>query len=698
MTKKILHSNLGYLIKNQFLNSTCESLPGNFVKNSIFFLWLFLLIGLNACIPYQEEEFSDIKIDLSDEEFQEIFNLQDRQLTDSLIAFFQHKNPNYRYSAALAMGSIQDTLALDALSFLLEDEIDEVRAAAAFSIGQIGHPKGASLLMQNFNNNDTLGQFGKANRAILEAIGKCGDLSTLKLLSTIKTYQIQDTALLQGQCWGIYRYALRDMVAPEGTRRMVDIATQDAYPNSVRFIAASYLANAPEISLDSFASPISRSFFREEDPRIRMSLAIAMGKTASPTALNVLLNQLKLAQDYRVKTNILRALGNFDYKACREAVVEALEDPQLQVSQRAAQYFIDFGGGRDATFYWRLAKDTLPWQTQLMLYQATQKHLPPFYSNYRASINNELNQRFRKSQNPYEKAEVLRALGEFGWNYRSIYDQYKNSDNQIIKTASLEALQKISDREDFRSFFGLGTRRVERELTVYFTEAIRTGDPGLMTPAIIALRNPAHTYINHLDSLQFLDTALINLDLPKHYETYNELKSTIAFLKGEPEYKVSPPPFNHPINWDLVSNLTIEPQVLIRTTKGVIKLRLLPDIAPGSVANFIEQAQKGYYNGKNFHRVVPNFVIQSGCDRGDGYGVPDHTIRSELTPLHYDQEGLVGMASAGRHTESSQFFITHSPTPTLDGRYTIFARVIDGMPIVHNIEVGDRIEELRIVQ
>ncbi len=666
--------------------------------NRLLLFFGILLIGLSGCIPYQEEEFSEIKIDLADPDFQQIFNFQERGQTDSLIGYFRHKNPHYRYSAALAMGSIQDTAAIDALSFLLQDNIDEVRAAAAFSIGQIGHSKGAPLLIQNFSQEDTLGQFKKSNRAILEAIGKCGDQNTLRFLSTITTYQPQDTALLQGQCWGIYRYAQRNLVIPEGTQRMVDIATNDAYPENVRFIAASYLSNAAGVQLDSFASPISRAFFKEEDYRLRMALAIAMGKTASPTALNVLTNQLKLAQDYRVKANILRALGNFEYQDCRDAVVEALKDAQLPVSQRAAQFFVDFGSSRDATYYWRLAKDTLPWQTQLILYQATQRHLPGLYAQYRGSINSELIRRFRKTTNAYEKAKILDVLAEHGWNYRTIYNEGHASTDPIVRTATMDALQKISELQDFRNFFGLGTRRVERELCSQFQEAIRSGDPGLMTPAAIALRDPTHSYINYLDSLNFLDTALLKLQLPAHIETYNELQLTKAALSGNSSYEAQTPSFNHPINWEVLSNLTIEPQVLIRTTKGVIKLRLLPTIAPGSVANFIELAQDGFYNGINFHRVVPNFVIQSGCSRGDGYGSADHTIRSELTPLHYDQAGLVGMASAGRHTESSQFFITHSPTPTLDGRYTIFARVIDGMPVVHQIEVGDRIEELRIVQ
>ncbi|RMF25715.1 MAG: peptidylprolyl isomerase [Bacteroidetes bacterium] len=137
-------------------------------------------------------------------------------------------------------------------------------------------------------------------------------------------------------------------------------------------------------------------------------------------------------------------------------------------------------------------------------------------------------------------------------------------------------------------------------------------------------------------------------------------------------------------------------RAIIKTPKGNIMLRLLPLEAPGTVANFIDLVRQGFYDGKNFHRVVPNFVIQGGCPRGDGYGSLDYTIRSELPYLHYDDEGYVGMASAGNHTECTQFFITHSPTPHLDGNYTLFARVVSGMDVVHKIEIGDEISEIII--
>jgi cyclophilin family peptidyl-prolyl cis-trans isomerase len=119
-------------------------------------------------------------------------------------------------------------------------------------------------------------------------------------------------------------------------------------------------------------------------------------------------------------------------------------------------------------------------------------------------------------------------------------------------------------------------------------------------------------------------------------------------------------------------------------------------MAPASVLNFINLAKEGFFDNKTFHRVVPNFVVQDGCPRGDGYGAKDYTIRTEIGPLWYEDEGMVGMASAGFDTESTQWFITHSPTPHLDGRYTLFGRVTKAMNVVHQLQVGDRIAKVTI--
>ena len=117
--------------------------------------------------------------------------------------------------------------------------------------------------------------------------------------------------------------------------------------------------------------------------------------------------------------------------------------------------------------------------------------------------------------------------------------------------------------------------------------------------------------------------------------------------------------------------------------------------APQTARNFMALATKGFFNGLQIHRVVPNFVVQDGDPRGDGEGGPGYTIRDELNERPY-LRGTVGMALDWRDTGGSQFFITHSPQPHLDGRYTVFGHVVNGMDVVDRIQQGDVIERVRV--
>ncbi len=668
-------------------------------RNILFSLLLAgLILQQWACVAPSDEILSEISIDYTDPLFREIHDYQDRQLKDSLYLFFRHEDPTYRYLAAMAFGSIKDSTANDSLALLLNDPIDEVRAAAAYAIGQAGAVSGETLLLEAFSREDTAGQYWKANRAILEAIGKCGTEENLRALSTISTYQPTDTLLLEGQAWGIYRYALRRIVLPEGTARALALVADQQYPQRVRFIASHYLARAEHIKVDSLAGQsLIQTMDNEQDPRIRMNLAIALGKVKTATARQALLKEFEREPDYRVQANMLRALSNYDYALVQETARQALKSGNIHLAQRAAQYYIENGNSKDATFYWQAAKDTLPWQVQLDMYQAANRYLPAYYVEYRDAINEELRRRFLSANSPYEKAAVLDALAEFGWNYRFIYQEGFKSEVPAIRTATMEALAKVSDMPRFRAFFGAGYRQVRRELQAYFMEAMQSGDPGMIAVAAQALRNESLGYQNYITQTEILDSALARLELPKEIETYNELRHTIAFLKGEPKPPVRKPEYNHPIEWSMLNKLRQdgEKRALIKTQRGNIVIEFMADHAPGTVANFISLMGQGFYANRVFHRVAPNFVIQDGCPRGDGYGSLDYTIRSELPHLHYDQEGYVGMASAGNHTECTQFFITHSPTPHLDGNYTIFARVPEeSMDIVHQIQIGDQISDI----
>mgnify|MGYP001579829480 CR=1 FL=1 len=140
---------------------------------------------------------------------------------------------------------------------------------------------------------------------------------------------------------------------------------------------------------------------------------------------------------------------------------------------------------------------------------------------------------------------------------------------------------------------------------------------------------------------------------------------------------------------------SMRPKATIETTKGTIVIELWPDVAPTTVARFVELADAGTFDGLTFHRVVPGFVAQGGDPRGDGYGGPGWSQRCEDSRATYER-GTVGMALAGRDTGGSQFFVAITPQPHLDARYTAFGRVSEGMEVVDRLARGDVIRTVRV--
>jgi len=138
---------------------------------------------------------------------------------------------------------------------------------------------------------------------------------------------------------------------------------------------------------------------------------------------------------------------------------------------------------------------------------------------------------------------------------------------------------------------------------------------------------------------------------------------------------------------------------LMQTSKGTIRLRLFAGKAPVTVANFVNLAKRGFYDGLNFHRVIDDFMIQGGCPQGTGTGGPGYRFEDECSPaLRHDKPGMLSMANAGPDTNGSQFFITHVPTAWLDGRHTVFGEVVgdEDQQIVNAIRQGDKIVSVTI--
>lgn len=657
--------------------------------------WSFIL-GIFACQQGKEEqELEKIETDFSDAVIKQIYDLQNSRKTDRILPFLTIDNPNHRYQAALSLASVQDTSAINDLFNVLNDDYEEIRSIAAFALGQTKNFKAAGVLASSFRKDSSR----MVQAAILEAIGRCGTEEQLKYLCTTSPYPIKDSVLLEGQALGLYRFALRGMVHPEGTMKVMnDFVANSLMPPKPRFVAANYLARAKDIDLVGYENVLINNVQEEKDPNTLMFLLTGLAKVKTNKALKVLNNTYKNHKDYRVRCNIIRSLKHFDYDSAKTVAFTALKDTNLHVKITAAEYFYYNGKDIDAFNYTNIAKATPHWQVRTMLYAAALKNLIYYKTQSKNFISQTLIKHYRETTNLYEKAALLRALGNFGWNYKFLSKALTPATDSseipfIIKSSAAEALVILRNNPNLSKEFGLSTQRVLTELNAIFRRCIESNDPAVVAIVADLFASKSADFKKAFPDYSFLKTAQQKLKLPKDIETYIYLQKAIDVFEGKTTK------INHnnrdyftDIEWSLIKALGETAKVSLQTNKGKIVLQLLTKDAPATVTQFVNLVKAGYYKDKTFHRVVPNFVVQTGCARGDGWGGFDVSVASEFSKVRYTTEGMVGMASAGKDTESTQFFITHCPTIHLDGNYTIFAKVVQGMDIVHKLQVGDKIE------
>jgi cyclophilin family peptidyl-prolyl cis-trans isomerase len=485
------------------------------------------------------------------------------------------------------------------------------------------------------------------------------------------------------------------MIREEGTELMVDYVASAQLPLAIRVIAANYLFRARGIEVDDHLSTLIPVFNQDSDARIRMCLATAIAKSGDRDALRTLRNRLAAEQDYRVKCNILRSLAYFPYTEVKEIAFGHIYDKNIHVAKTAATYLAEHGEPRDAKRYRSVSRGKLPWEVKTTLYLTAERYMSRAYRITKGNMKNELVDWFNRSNNPYERAAILTALAGDATNLSAITELGFDQDHPAIRTAAVSAVGDIALGDDLAAAYPGQLSTIRRQIASILADAIESGDVAMIAVAagILGDESMHEAALRHLDLMK---RSLESIELPSGIETYNALDQAIAAIEGS-DFTPRQVEYNHPVDWPAVAALGDSVYANIVTDEGTIEVELFTDKTPGTVMNFVELSRSAFYDGKNFHRVVPNFVIQDGCPRGDGYGSLDYTIRSELVPVYYDKGGYLGMASAGNHTESMQWFITHSPTPHLDGNYTLFGRVVSGMDVVHGVQVGDEIRGVEVV-
>jgi len=632
----------------------------------VFLLICVALITLSCSTP-EPNKFSDsILIQIAD--------LQDRRSTDSLLQFLYSENTLYRKEAAFAFASVQDSLASNVLgTLLLEDEDPEVRKAAAFALGQTGGYVAVNALIPSLQDKDkyVLGE-------VLEALGKSVKKSDV---SALTNYFSTDSLTEEGLSWGFYRIGVRGYADSIVVKKMATFL-ESGHSFQTRLGAAHFFLRA-KVDVKKFEDEIIRSAKEDKSAEVRMASTNALRKMAEQKVIPVLEEILKNESDYRVRVNAVRACSLFPLN---EIVFAALKDASLSVKIAASEVILN---GIAKTPFKRLDEE-IPAAENIRvkanLYGALLRSIP--YD----SAASEIIKLYTKGDN-YSRAHLINALGYAkGKNAEEaisfLAEELADSQEFVIKSSAAQSLVSINKT--------LGMDKENRFVEIY-KSAILDGDAAVIGIVASALSDEALGYKERIRDFSFLTIAKGKLSLPKDYESLQPLDEAIAYFEGREKPVPSKNKFNHPINWQLGKTIKKDQKVLIKTNKGDILLRLLVEETPGSVVNFVDLVQRKYFDGRFFHRVVPNFVIQTGCNRGDGFGSENYSIRSEFGARRY-RTGSVGMASAGKDTEGTQWFITHSPTPHLDGGYTLFAETISGMDVVDSIEVGDHIISASLVE
>ncbi|AYB30684.1 peptidylprolyl isomerase [Chryseolinea soli] len=609
----------------------------------------------------------------ADTVFIQIAQFQDQRLSDSLYPFLDHENPNYRRDAALAFASIQDSLAVERLSkLLLNDGEKDVRRAAAFAIGQTACAQSARILAQAFDREKD----PKVLSTILEGYGKTTKHWNLANIPT-------DATLSEGLGWSFYRAGVNGAADSAVNQKAIHLLNP-VFPDSTRLAAAHFFGRAAK-QFDPLSDSIFAATQHDALVNVRMATTLALRRISKDSARIIAQHILQTDEDYRVRANATRALQAKPFETAKSALIDALHDKNAQVCIAASEAIKGWISEAPWKEIAAEARSSTNWRVQANLYETALGA-----SRGDAGLAREIEKAYTSATNVYQKSALLGSLQHAPASRDFIAEKISLKNPPVIRSAAATALVAMNFQKRYDPTVA------EAFASIYAT-GIRTGDPAVIGIFSQALADTLLGFKHAIRDLTFLYEAKKKLSLPKDYENLQPLEAAIAYFEGRPNAAPAKNPFNHPIDWALVKGIPRDQKAVIKTTRGDITIRFFVEEAPGSVSNFISLAQQKYFDHKFFHRVVPNFVAQAGCPRGDGYGGEDYSIRSEFSERRYTT-GSVGMASAGKDTEGVQWFITHSPTPHLDGKYSVFAEVVSGMDVVHRMEVGDEILSVELIR
>ncbi len=533
----------------------------------------------------------------------------------------------------------------EVLCALLKDTSAVVRAASALAFASVQDTAGVPCLWAALSDGDAT---VRANAVF--ALGLVADSAMVYRMGQEAQYGT-DTAVGH-----VYRSAL--LLARQRAGLLKDarvvLASIAQHTGHDRARAADALRKLPRSTLADVRNALDSLIARPDT--LRAAFLMAWAKSADADAVSQLDALLFRSPSASDRMGALQALTILDAAGASDRLVRACSDPHPIVKALAREKLLASMSTPSPLVMKVLLQDT--------------------------------------AQGPYAEAERIRvrARQDHHLDQAALEEQLFGDHHPAVRQAAFAVL---ADR-NLRALLmprAITPDMQRRQAAPFWYRVFASGDAGLISAAAEQLANTDKEQLQVLFPASVQVQAAASLVPIRDLEAQLLLDQLAAKRDGLPPPPAAHPPFNHPIDPAKLRALPQGQRYRITTTKGAIIIATDVDECPGSSLAFDSLVTAGYYNGKAFHRMVPNFVVQGGCPRGDGYGGMPWTLRTEIGRKPFTA-GSVGLASAGRDTESCQFFITHSATPHLDGRYTRFGEVLSGMDVVWQLQVGDVMERV----
>jgi len=670
----------------------------------------------------------------------------ERRWDPNLISLLSDPHAIVRKRAALALGRIGDDRAVPPLIEALKvDRDNDTRQMCAFALGEIESPAGADALIAILEDATQPADVGA--RAV-EALGKIGAV----LVSNSSVPGNQTAPKVEDKTLAKIRPAILDVLRFESGRRAApDRATillaltaalrvrpDAAGPVIVKFlgysdprIVADALNTMARLRLKDNNDQV-RQLLNNGDAVVRANAARVIGAAEDKGAFDALLTRALNDSDLRVRASAIRALGSLKDMRAVEPLVQrgnflitsqgiAAQNELLEISTTLGRLLPNTSSEKAVGFLRQMHKLTKGEAVEVetaFARVAPGLFLTDAYRAEGSQSNANWRQVSRRAQGLAALREVIAGAATGGAGDSNLKEAQMEL-AVMLRRSTTPALAVPDVLQAYSSFKPTDAGAValsrlrDSDVIVRATAAEMIGEQtpdeantrALVTALPVALRDKGlnDAALSILEALAKQKNTVANEAIKTALGSSDYLirRRAVALLKAN-----GAGDFSNRIGTLKTRNMDADylralnrsgrkVTATVMTSKGAFTIEFVPEAAPLTVDNFIQLARKGYFNGQTIPRVVPNFVIQAGDPRGDQNGGPGYQIRCELNEVPFERAAL-GMALSGKDTGGSQWFVTHSPQPHLDGGYTVFGRVVRGMDVVDKIARGDTITRVTV--